>query len=332
MTLPDNIVMMPEIGEEEQKIENTLRPQTFDEYIGQPKIKQNLEIFVQAAKKRGESLEHVLLFGPPGLGKTTLAHVIAHHMGSPIRVLAGPAIERVGDLAAILSNLQEGEVLFIDEIHRMPRIVEETLYPAMEDYVLDVVVGKGPTAQTLRLNLPRFTLVGATTRPDMLSSPLRDRFGNVYRLEFYEQGDMEQIVERSAAILGIAADRGAVEEIAKRARSTPRIANRLLKRVRDYAEVKHEGKVTKEIAVAALDMLDVDPLGLDALDRKYLSTLIEKFNGGPAGLNTLASALSEEMATLEDMVEPFLLQHGFIERTPRGRTVTEEGKKHVRLH
>lgn len=296
------------LSPDDQGLDITLRPKTFTEYIGQQKIKENLDIFVRAAKKREEPLEHVLLFGPPGLGKTTLAHVIAHTMNAPIRTMAGPAIERVGDLAAILSNMQEGEILFIDEIHRLPHLVEETLYPAMEDYVLDVVIGKGPTAQTLRLNLPKFTLIGATTRPDLLSSPLRDRFGNVYRLEFYATEDIQKIVERSAKILGVKLEEGAAAEIAKRSRCTPRVANRLLKRVRDYAEVKHEGKVTAEIAMAALDMLDIDPRGLDALDRKFLHLIIEKFNGGPVGLNTLASALSEEMDTLENIVEPFLLQ------------------------
>lgn len=314
---------------DDQGLDITLRPKTFGEYIGQAKIKENLEIFTQAAKKRGEPIEHVLLFGPPGLGKTTLAHVIAHQMSVPIRVLAGPAIERVGDLAAILSNMQEGEILFIDEIHRLPSLVEETLYPAMEDYVLDVVIGKGPTAQTLRLNLPKFTLIGATTRPDLLSSPLRDRFGNVYRLEFYSPEEIEQIIARSAKILSVVLELGAAAEIAKRSRRTPRVANRLLKRVRDYAEVKHSGKVTSDIAKAALDMLDIDPEGLDALDRKFLLLVIEKFKGGPVGLNTLASALSEEMDTLENIVEPFLLQQGFIERTARGRVATERAYGHL---
>lgn len=310
-------------------IDSTLRPQKLDEYVGQETAKENLKIFIEAAKSRGESLEHVLIFGPPGLGKTTLAHIIANEMGSSIKVTSGPAIERTGDLAAILTNLSDGDVLFIDEIHRMNKTIEEILYPAMEDYALDIVIGKGPSARTLRLDLPKFTIIGATTKVSGLSSPLRDRFGNIFRLNFYSPEEIESIVNRAARILNTEIDKESLQEIAKRSRQTPRIANRLLKRVRDFAQVKKNGKIDKEIAKEALDMLEVDNRGLDNIDRQFLIALIEKFSGGPAGLNTLASSLSEEMDTIEDVIEPFLLQIGFINRTPRGRVATESAYRHL---
>lgn len=314
---------------EEASFDQTLRPTTLNEYIGQDTIKDNLRIFMEAAKQRKEPIEHVLLHGSPGLGKTTLAHIISREMGVNIRVTAGPAIERAGDLAAILTNLEAGDILFIDEIHRLNRTIEEVLYPAMEDYALDLVVGKGPAARTIRLDLPRFTLIGATTRVSLLSAPLRDRFGSIYHLNFYEQSDIEKILERSARILGVAAQPDALTEIAKRARRTPRVANRLLKRVRDYAQVKHNNKLDAEIARAALDHLSVDTHGLDAIDRRILEIIIEKFGGGPAGLNAIAAATAEEMASLEDVYEPFLMQAGFLDRTPRGRVVTKRAYEHL---
>ena len=307
----------------------TLRPRTIKEFIGQDKIKENLKIFMDAAKKRKESLEHVLFHGPPGIGKTTLAHILAHEMGVNIRVTSGPAIERAGDLAAILTNLEDGDILFIDEVHRLNRVIEEVLYPAMEEYALDIVVGKGPSARTLRLDLPKFTLVGATTRVNLISSPLRDRFGSTYRLNFYADEDIEKIVQRSARILSIDLDQEAGQEIAKRARKTPRIANRLLKRVRDYAQVKADGKIVTPLALEALEKLEIDIYGLDEVDRKILETIIEKFSGGPVGLNTIAASIGEEMDTICDIYEPFLLQLGFLARTPRGRVVTEAGYKHL---
>ncbi|MDD5043851.1 MAG: Holliday junction branch migration DNA helicase RuvB [Patescibacteria group bacterium] len=309
----------------------TLRPHNFKEYIGQEKIKENLAIFIEAARKRGDSLEHVLLHGSPGLGKTTLAYIIAKEMGSNIRVTTGPALERAGDLAAILTNLADGDVLFIDEIHRLNKNIEEILYPAMEEYALDIVVGKGPSARTLRLELPRFTIIGATTKMSLLSSPLRDRFGVVYRLNFYEPEDVKKIIERSGKILKIDLEGGAAETIASRARRTPRIANRLLKRVRDYVQVKDGGAITRELALRALDNLEVDKYGLDEVDRKILQVIIEKFKGGPVGLNTIAAAISEEMATIEDVYEPFLMQAGFLERTPRGRQATDLAFEHLGL-
>lgn len=309
-------------------IDCTLRPQRLDEYVGQETAKENLKIFIEAAKTRGEALEHVLIFGPPGLGKTTLAHIIANEMGSNIKVTSGPAIERTGDLAAILTNLSDGDVLFIDEIHRMNKAIEEVLYPAMEDYALDIVIGKGPSARTLRLDLPKFTIIGATTKVSGLSSPLRDRFGNVFRLNFYSPEEIEKIIFRAAKILNTEIDSESLKEIAVRARQTPRIANRLLKRVRDFAQVKYDGKIDKEVARRALDMLEVDHRGLDNVDRQFLLALIEKFSGGPAGLNTMASSMSEEMDTIEDVIEPFLLQIGFINRTPRGRVATESAYRH----
>ncbi len=314
---------------EEQSFDVGLRPQSLDEYVGQQGIKDNLSIFMDAAKQRSEPIEHVLLYGPPGLGKTTLAHIIAKEMGTNIRVTSGPAIERSGDLAAILTNLAEGDVLFIDEIHRLHRTVEEILYPAMEDYALDIVIGKGPSARTLRLQLPKFTIVGATTKIGTLSSPLRDRFGSTYHLDFYTDEDITTILRRSAQILGVDLTADSGQEIAQRSRRTPRIANRLLKRVRDYAQVKSDGTITPEVAAAALQMLSVDPMGLDATDRRLLEAIMDKFSGGPVGLNTLAAAISEEVETIEDVYEPFLMQMGFLARTPRGRVVTEHAYKHL---
>lgn len=315
----------------EQQFEQTLRPQRFEDYIGQEKIKENLGIFIEAAKKRNETLEHVLLYGNPGLGKTTLAYIIAHEMNAGIKVTSGPAIEKAGDLAAILTNLQPGDVLFIDEIHRLNKQIEEVLYPAMEDYALDIIIGKGPSAKTLRLDLPRFTLVGATTKIGNLSSPLRDRFGATFRLDFYTEPEIQQIVTRNAGILKTDIDKSAAQEVAKRSRKTPRVANRLLKRVRDFAEVRGDGTITPDLAEQALKALEIDHLGLDNIDRKILQSIIEKFAGGPVGLNTLAAITSEEMDTIEDIYEPFLIQLGFLERTPRGRRATTLAYKHMGL-
>ncbi len=306
-----------------------MRPRCIDEFIGQAKIKDNLKIAITATKGRGEALDHVLLYGPPGLGKTTLSHIIAVEMGVSIKVTSGPAIERPGDLAAILTNLQSQDILFIDEIHRLSRVVEEVLYPAMEDFALDIVIGKGPGAKSLRLKLPAFTLIGATTRFAMLSPPLRDRFGVVYRLDFYDQPAIETILKRSASILGVEAEDGGLKEIACRARGTPRVANRLLKRVRDYAQVVTDSVVTKEVATEALSRLEVDPIGLDEVDHKVLSTIIDKFNGGPVGLDTIAASISEEADTIMDVYEPYLLQLGFLERTPRGRLATPLAYRHL---
>ena len=327
--MPKNRVITPKPKPEDKKLDLTLRPKTLNEYVGQEKIKKNLRIFIEAAKKRNQPIEHVLLHGGPGLGKTTLAHIISQEMGTNIRVTSGPAIEKTGDLAAILTNLQNGDIFFIDEIHRLGKTIEEVLYPAMEDYALDIVVGRGPSARTLRLNLPHFTLVGATTRISLLSSPLRDRFGVLYRLNFYQNPEIKDIIKRSAKILNIKLESTAALEIAKRARKTPRIANRLLKRIRDYAEVKGDGIITQDLAQGTLSSLEIDELGLDETDREILKTIIEKFKGGPVGLNTLAAAISEEMETIEDIYEPFLMQLGFLERTPRGRLVTEAGYRHL---
>ncbi|MFC1598472.1 Holliday junction branch migration DNA helicase RuvB [Patescibacteria group bacterium] len=324
-----NRIVSSDENSEEAAFETSLRPKSLKEYVGQNKVKENLEIFMQAAKKRKEPIEHVLLHGCPGLGKTTLAHIIANEMGSNIKVTTGPTIERAGDLAAILTNLEDGDILFIDEMHRLNKIIEEILYPAMEDYALDIIIGKGPSARTLRLELPKFTLIGATTRMSMISAPLRDRFGSTYKLDFYEDQDIEKIIRRNADILKTTIDDDACLQIAKRARKTPRVANRLLKRVRDYAEVKADGRITKPISKEALNMLEIDELGLDDVDRKLLDAIISKFSGGPVGLNTLAAATSEEMETIEDIYEPFLMQLGFINRTPRGRTATNNAYEHL---
>ena len=320
-----------EFTEEDQKIENSLRPQSLEEYIGQQKARETLKVYIEAAKARGESLDHVLLYGPPGLGKTTLAGIIANEMGVNLKITSGPAIEKPGEMAAILNNLQEGDVLFVDEIHRLTRQVEEVLYPAMEDYAIDIVIGKGASARSIRLELPHFTMVGATTRAGMLTAPLRDRFGVMHRLEFYSPEELQTIVLRSAHVLKVKIDEDGALEIATRSRGTPRLANRFLKRIRDFAQVRYDGEVTGRVARETLDLLEVDPLGLDAMDRAVLTMIIENFSGGPVGLETLAAALGEDVGTLEDVCEPYLIQNGFLNRTPRGRTATEKAYQHLGL-
>lgn len=316
---------------EDRKIEGTLRPQTLSEYIGQEKIKSTLKVFIDAAKSRGEALDHVLFYGPPGLGKTTLCGIIANEMGVNLKVTSGPAIEKPGEMAAILNNLQEGDVLFVDEIHRLNRQVEEVLYPAMEDFAIDIMLGKDSSARSIRLELPKFTLVGATTRAGLLTAPLRDRFGVVQKLEFYSPEELCVIVKRSSEVLGVKIEESGAYEIARRSRGTPRLANRLLKRVRDFAQVKYNGVITRDVADFALDILDVDKLGLDINDRTLLLTMIQKFNGGPVGLETLAAAIGEDSGTIEDVYEPYLLMNGLINRTPRGRIATEAAYRHLGL-
>ena len=316
------------LREEDRELEPKLRPATLESYIGQESVKENMRVFIQAAKQRKEALDHVLLYGPPGLGKTTLSNIIANEMDVNIKTISGPAIERPGDMAAVLNSLNEGDILFIDEIHRLNRMIEEILYPAMEDFVIDIMIGKGPGARSVRLDLPRFTLIGATTRIGLLTAPLRDRFGVVQRLEPYSVENLKIILKRSAAVLQVEMEEGGAEEIARRSRGTPRLANRMLKRVRDFAQVRYDGVITEEVARFALDLLDIDKVGLDQTDRKMLLTMIEKFGGGPVGLDTLAASINEESETIEDVYEPYLLQLGYIQRTPRGRVVTRLGYAH----
>jgi Holliday junction DNA helicase RuvB len=324
--------LSPAIKDEDLSFEINLRPKTFDDFVGQERLKENLKVFITAAKQRSEALDHVLFCGPPGLGKTTLAGIVANELNVNIRSTSGPVLERQGDLAAILTNLSEFDILFIDEIHRLPRIVEEVLYPAMEDYQLDIIIGQGPNARTLKLNLPKFTLIGATTRTGLLTSPLRDRFGVINRLEFYDHSELKKIVLRSAKILGITIKDDAASEIAMRSRGTPRISNRLLRRIRDFAQVKGDGVIDLDITKKSLLSLDVDEKGLDDVDRKLLKTIIEKFSGGPVGVDTLSAALREDKETIEDVYEPYLLQEGFIERTPRGRLVTRHAYQHLKIN
>jgi len=330
MIEPDRLIS-PDISASEERYDRALRPVTLDEYVGQPVVKEQLEIFIEAARRRSEPLDHTLVFGPPGLGKTTLAHIIAHEMQVDLKTTSGPVLEKAGDLAALLTNLESGDVLFIDEIHRLSPVVEEILYPALEDYQLDIVIGEGPAARSIKLDLPPFTLVGATTRAGLLTSPLRDRFGIVQRLEFYSEEDLGSIVKRASGITNVKIDDEGAREIACRARGTPRIANRLLRRVRDYAEVKADGIITKSVADAALNMLNVDKSGFDHLDRRLLLTLIEKFDGGPVGVDSLAAALSEERGTIEDVIEPYLIQQGYLMRTSRGRMATRMAYEHFGL-
>ena len=324
-------VIKTELSAEDTKIEGSLRPESLDDYIGQKKAKETLRVYIKAAKERQESLDHVLLYGPPGLGKTTLAGIIANEMNSHIKITSGPAIEKPGEIAAILNGLSDGDILFIDEIHRLNRQVEEVLYPAMEDYVIDIMIGKGPSAKSIRLDLPKFTLVGATTRAGLLTAPLRDRFGIIHKLEFYAVDELTQIIEASAKKLKAEIDREGAMELARRSRGTPRLANRLLKRVRDFAQVKFDGVITKETASLALDLLQVDTLGLDKVDRNLLETIIYKFDGGPVGLDTLAAAIGEDAGTIEDVYEPYLIQNGLLDRTPRGRIITTQGRLHMEL-
>lgn len=324
-------VITTELIEEDKKIENHLRPQLLKDYIGQKKAKENLKVYIEAAKQRNEPLDHVLLYGPPGLGKTTLAGIIANEMQVNIKITSGPAIEKPGEMAAILNNLQDGDLLFVDEIHRLNRQVEEVLYPAMEDFVIDIVIGKGATARSIRLDLPKFTLIGATTRVGMLTAPLRDRFGVVNRLEFYDNEELKDIIIRSARVLNVPIEEQGALELARRSRGTPRLANRLLKRVRDFAQVKYDGVISKEVAKFALDLLEVDRLGLDNIDREILLTMIHKFSGKPVGLDTIAAAIGEDSGTIEDVYEPYLIQNGLLQRTPRGRMVTDLAYAHFGL-
>jgi holliday junction DNA helicase RuvB len=330
MTMEENRISQP-TGRPDDHFDQALRPENLHDLIGQDQVKKNLEILIQAAKKRGEPLDHVLFYGPPGLGKTTLAHVLANEMGVNIKITSGPAIERTGDLAAILTNLRAGDILFIDEIHRLGKAVEEILYPAMEDYALDIVIGKGPAARSLRLKLPRFTVIGATTRLALITAPLRARFGAVYRLDYYDEKSMQEIVQRASALLNVESDDSGIKEIASRARGTPRVALRLLRRVRDFAQVRADGHINGKIAKEAMDLLAVDALGLDEIDRRVLITVITKYNGGPVGLSTIAASISEEADTLMDVVEPYLLQLGFLDRTPQGRVATELAYRHLDL-